>query len=65
MLKKFDVLYDSAFVVNVAYKTIDKTKKNYVVPGKYAKFLRFLAKVMSHDFMMSVMGKMFKYEKND
>ena len=65
MLKKFDILYDSSFVVNVAYKTIDKTKKNYVVPGKYAKLLRFLAKVMSHDFMMSVMSKMFKYEKND
>ena len=65
MLSKFDILYDSSFVVNVAYKTIDKTKKNYVVPGKYAKLLRFLSKILSHNFMMSVMNKMFKYEKND
>ncbi len=63
-LKKFDILYESQFVVNVAYKTIDKTKKNYVVPGKYAKLLRILAKFLSHNFMMKVMNKMFKYEKN-
>ena len=64
-LKKFDILYDSEFVVKVAYKTIDKTNKNYVVPGKYAKLLRMLAKMLPHNFMMAVMDKMFKYEKND
>ena len=65
MLQKFDILYESNFVVNVAYKTIDKTNKNYVVPGKYAKLLRVFAKFFSHDFMMKIMAKMFKYEKND
>ena len=65
MLKKFDILYESQFVVNVAYKTIDKTNKNYVVPGKYAKLLRVFAKFFSHNFMMKIMNKMFKYEKND
>ncbi len=64
-LKKFDILYESSFVVKVAYKTIDKTKKNYVVPGKYAKLLRIMAKFLSHNFMMSVMDKMFKYEKTN
>ncbi len=64
-LKKFDILYQSDFVVKVAYKTIDKTKKNYVVPGKYAKLLRVMAKFFSHDFMMNVMDKMFKYEKTN
>ena len=64
-LKKFDILYESEFVVKVAYKTIDKTKKNYVVPGKYAKLLRIMAKFFSHDFMMNVMDKMFKYEKTN
>lgn len=63
-LKKFDILYESSFVVNVAYKTIDKTNKNYVAPGKYAKLLRILAKFLSHNFMMKVMSKMFKFEKN-
>lgn len=64
-LKKFDILYKPDFVVSVAYKTIDKTKKNYVVPGKYAKLLRALAKFLPHNFMMAVMSKMFKFEKND
>lgn len=64
-IKKFDILYDSSFVVDVAYKTIDKTRKNYVVPGKYAKLLRFMAKILPHNFVMWMMDKMFKFEKND
>ena len=64
-LKKFDILYKPEFIVSVAYKTIDKTKKNYVVPGKYAKLLRALAKILPHNFMMAVMSKMIKFEKND
>lgn len=64
-LKKFDILYEPDYIVKVAYKTIDKTKKNYVVPGKYAKLLRVLAKFLPHNFMMAVMNKMFKFEKND
>ena len=64
-LKKFDILYKPEFIVSVAYKTIDKTKKNYVVPGKYAKLLRALAKILPHNFMMAVMSKMFTFEKND
>ena len=64
-LKKFDILYEPDYIVKVAYKTLDKTKKNYVVPGKYAKLLRALAKFLPHNFMMAVMSKMFKFEKND
>ncbi len=64
-LKKFDILYEPDYIVKVAYKTVDKTKKNYVVPGKYAKLLRVLAKFLPHNFMMAVMSKMFKFEKND
>ena len=64
-LKKFDILYDASFVVKTAYKTIDKKKKNYVVPGKYAKLLRVMAKFLPHNFMMKVMDKIFKFEKND
>lgn len=64
-LKKFDILYDADFVVKIAYKTIDKRRKNYVVPGKYAKLLRAMAKILPHNFMMAVMDKLFKFEKND
>ncbi|MBO5851485.1 MAG: SDR family NAD(P)-dependent oxidoreductase [Clostridia bacterium] len=64
-LKKFDILYEADYVVKVAYKALDKTKKDYVVPGKYAKLIRFLAKILPHKLMMGVMNKMFKYEKND
>lgn len=64
-LQKFDILYEADYIVKVAYKTIDKKNKNYVVPGKYAKLLRVLAKFLPHNFMMAVMGKMFKFEKND
>ncbi|MBR3804988.1 MAG: SDR family NAD(P)-dependent oxidoreductase [Clostridia bacterium] len=64
-LKKFDILYDADYVVKVAYKTIDKRRKNYVVPGKYAKLLRIMAKFLPHNFMMAVMDKLFKFEKND
>ncbi len=64
-LEKFDKLYEANFVVNVAFKALDKSKKSYVVPGKYAKLLRFLAKTTSHEFMMWAMSKMFKFKKND
>lgn len=64
-MSKFDILYESDFVVKVAYKTLDKSKKDYVVPGKYAKLLCFLSKIVSHKFMMKMMDKMFKFEKND
>ena len=62
---KFDILYEPEYVVKVAYKTLDKSKKDYVVPGKYAKLLCFLSKIISHKFMMKVMAKMFKFKKND
>ena len=64
-MRKFDVMYKSSFVVNVAYKTLDKTKKDYVVPGAYAKLLRACAKILPHKFMMFLMDKIFKYEKLD
>lgn len=62
-ISKFDILYEPEFVVNVAYKTLDKSKKDYVVPGKYAKLICFLSKIISHKLMMKIMDKMFKYEK--
>lgn len=62
-IKKFDVMYEADFVVKKAYKKLDKSKCDYVVPGFYASFIRFLAKILPHKLMMSMMDKMFKYEK--
>ncbi|MBR5439239.1 MAG: SDR family NAD(P)-dependent oxidoreductase [Clostridia bacterium] len=62
-MKKFDAMYEADFVVKVAYNALDKTKKDYVVPGAYAKLLRAMAKIVSHKFMMRVMDVMFKFDK--
>lgn len=63
-IKKFDIIYEPEFVVKKTYKVLDKTKKDYVVPGAYAKFIRFLSKILPHRFMMKLMDGMLKYEKN-
>lgn len=62
-VKKFDVMYKPSFVVKKAYKTIDKTNKYYFVPGAYAKFIRFLAKILPAKVMMFIIGKAVKFEK--
>lgn len=64
-MRKFDAMYKAPFVVDVAYKALDKTKKDYVVPGAYAKMLRACAKILPHKLLMKIMDKLFKYEKND
>ncbi len=61
-IQKFDCMYSADFVVKTAFKTIDKTNKDYVVPGAYAKFIRFVAKFISHKLMMKIMDKTFKYQ---
>ena len=62
-MQKFDAMYEADFVVKVAYNALDKTKKDYVVPGAYAKLLRVVVKFVSHKFMMKIMDKMFKFDK--
>ena len=62
---KFDCMYESEYVVRKSLDALDKTKKDYFVPGAYAKFARFLAKVLPHKMLMGIMEKMFKFEKND
>lgn len=61
-VKKFDVLYEPAFVALKAYKTIDKTNKHYLVPGAYAKFIRFVAKILPHKLMMAIISAAIKFE---
>ena len=62
-MQKFDAMYEADFVVKVAYNALDKTKKDYVVPGAYASLLRAMSKIVSHKFMMRVMDVMFKFDK--
>ena len=62
-VKKYDVMYEPAFIVKKAYKTIDKTNKHYVVPGAYAKLVRFLAKILPHKLMMAIINAAIKFEK--
>ncbi len=61
-IQKFDCMYSADYVVKTAYNTIDKTNKDYVVPGAYAKLIRILSKFISHKLMMKIMDKMFKYK---
>ena len=61
-VKKYDVMYEASFVVKKAYKTIDKTNRHYVVPGAYAKFIRFLSKVLPHKLMMAIISMAIKFE---
>ena len=62
-VKKYDVMYEPSFVVKKAYNTIDKTNRHYVVPGAYAKLVRFLAKILPHKLMMAIISAAIKFEK--
>ena len=62
-VKKYDVMYEPSFIVKKAYKTIDKTHRHYVVPGAYAKLVRFLAKILPHKLMMAIIGTAIKFEE--
>ena len=61
-VKKYDVMYEPSFVVKKAYNTIDKTNRHYVVPGAYAKLVRFLAKILPHKLMMAIISAAIKFE---
>lgn len=52
VVKKYVAMYDSAFIVKKAWKTLEKTKKDYVVPGFKAKAQVLLVKIMPHSFVM-------------
>jgi len=62
-IKKLDILYEPSFVVKCALKDVDKKRKEYCVPGKYAKLIVFLSKICSAKFMMKLMDNTFTYEK--
>lgn len=47
-IKKLDVLYEPEFIAKKAFRALDKTKKDYIVPGAYAKLILFAAKILPH-----------------
>ena len=55
-------MYEPSFIVKKAYNTIDKTNRHYVVPGAYAKLVRFLAKILPHKLMMAIISMAIKFE---
>lgn len=56
VIKKFDCMYSSEFVVKKAFKALKK-KKDYVVPGAYASFVAKLSKILPHKLIMSIFMK--------
>lgn len=56
VIKKFDCMYSSEFVVRKAFKALKK-KKDYVVPGAYASFVAKLSKILPHKFIMKIFMK--------
>ena len=64
-IEKLDVLYEPEFVAKKAFNALDKTKKDYIVPGAYAKLILATAKILPHEFIMKIMDNKFKFEKKD
>lgn len=62
-IKKFDYIYEPEFVIKKALKALYKSKKDYLVPGKYAKLLQISTKLLPHSFIMTSLVKMFKLDK--
>lgn len=56
VIKKFDCMYSSEFVVKKAFKALKK-KKDYVVPGAYASFVAKLSKILPHKLIMKIFMK--------
>lgn len=56
VIKKFDCMYSSEFVVKKAFKALKK-KKDYVVPGTYASFVAKLSKILPHKLIMKMFMK--------
>ena len=52
VVKKYVAMYESDFIVKKAWHTLEKTKKDYVVPGFKAKAQVLLVKIMPHSFVM-------------
>lgn len=63
VIEKFDCMYTTEFVVGKIFRTLKHSKKDYVVPGTYAKFTHALTKLLPHRMVMSVFIRQHKLYK--
>lgn len=63
VITRFDCMYTTEFVVNKIFRTLKRSKKDYVVPGTYAKFTHALTKLLPHSMVMSVFMRQHKLGK--
>ena len=54
IVKKYVAMYEPDFIVKKAWHTLEKTKKDYIVPGFKAKMQVFAVKVLPHSIVMSI-----------
>lgn len=64
-IKKLDVLYEPDFIAKKAFKALYKTKKDYLVPGGYAKTILLASKILPHKLIMKITDKKFRFKKQD
>lgn len=60
VIQHFDCMYSTEFVVGKIFRTLKHSKKDYVVPGAYAKFTHALTKLLPHSFVMSAFMRQHK-----
>ena len=54
IVKKYVAMYETSFIVKKAWHTLEKTKKDVVVPGFKAKMQVLAVKIMPHGAVMSI-----------
>lgn len=54
VVKKYVAMYETSFIVKKAWHTLEKTKKDVVVPGFKAKMQVLAVKIMPHGAVMSI-----------
>lgn len=54
VVKKYVAMYEPEFIVGTAWRTIEKTKRDFVVPGFKAKMQVLAVKMLPHSLVMSI-----------
>ena len=54
VVKKYVAMYEPEFIVKTAWKTLEKTKRDFVVPGFKAKMQVLAVKMLPHSIVMSI-----------
>ena len=54
IVKKYVAMYEPEFIVEKAWRTLEKSKRDFVVPGFKAKMQVLAVKILPHSAVMSV-----------